>query len=90
MYEDEDLMIKYDWDTTLVGAYLLGKDAGKIASKKTRTFIQDLDTEKIGSLHPKQLVEDMCDNKELGFERKFERNSSLFEAFMAGFNSSET
>jgi predicted nucleotidyltransferase len=86
MYKDEDLMNTYAWDTTLVGAYFLGKDTGKIAFEKTRKVIQDLFNEKINGLHPERLVEEMCNNIELDFDRK----DSLFKAFMTGFNCSDT
>lgn len=82
MYEDEKLMAAYDWDNRLAGAYLLGKDARKIASEKTWKVIQSLFAEEIGSLRSDRLVEEMCANP----ERDFKRNSDLLAAFMRGFS----
>lgn len=83
IFANEELMLTYDRDATLVGAYLLGKNAGKIASIKTREVIQNLLDEEIDDVNPDDLVEEMCNNP----EREFERNSELFSAFLDGFNS---
>lgn len=81
MFEDEKLMVTYDWDGNLAGAHLLGKNAGEIASIKTREVIQNFLDEKIDGLNPDDLIEEMCNNP----EREFERNKDLFAAFINGF-----
>ncbi|MFH1068503.1 MAG: nucleotidyl transferase AbiEii/AbiGii toxin family protein [Candidatus Glassbacteria bacterium] len=83
MYRDEEPMIKYDWDSTLAGAYLLGKEVNKISSSKTKEVIQNLIDGKIDGLNKDFLVEDMCDN----IEHEFERKVPLVEAFITGFTS---
>jgi len=85
MYEDEELMTTYDWNNTLVGAHLLGKDARKIASEKTREVIQNLFADKIDGLRSDRLVEEMCDYP----ERDFEKNNDLLAAFIKGFSSAK-
>lgn len=84
LFSDENLMIKYSWDSKLAGAYLLGKDTKAIAAKETQRFLQDLFMGQIEGLNPELLIEDMCHRIEWEFERK----SPLFEAFKDGFNSS--
>lgn len=85
MYEDEKLMVAYDWDNCLAGAYLLGKDARKIASEKTWKVIQSLFAGKIDSLRSDRLAEEMCDNP----ERDFKGNSDLLAAFINGFSNAK-
>jgi predicted nucleotidyltransferase len=85
MYEDEGLMTAYDWDNSLGGAYLLGKDARKIASEKTREFIKKNFEEKDKGFHLTYLAEEMSKYP----ERDFKKNSDLIAAFLKGFNNTK-
>lgn len=82
LYTDTQIMETYDWDLTQAAACLLGQRARDIAKENTVASIENLRNENLGKLHFDLLVEEMCSQVEVEFDRKLQ----LLSAFLDGFN----
>lgn len=82
LYAQPELMQVYDWDTSLAGAYQLGREAQAIAASLTCEAIKSLLSSTHQKLSIEQLVDEMC---ERGDDR-YEAHAKLVEALAAGFS----
>lgn len=81
VFEVDGLMDQYDWELTLASAHLLGTDSTLIAEEPTQvkiTGILEQNTNEAGINH---LVEEMCEQIDAEYEKKF----NLMKAFFNGF-----
>lgn len=81
LYENQDLMEKYDWDIELASAYQLGADSRAIMSDKTYDVIAMLFNDEHESLSVDILIEEMCEY----IEQQYIRNEQMMNAFIDGF-----
>jgi len=77
VYEVNGMMERYDWDTTLAGAHLLGTRAAEIILPNTARHIASLETGDMAPLGIERLVEEM-----LSDDDQFERNLALLKAYL--------
>jgi len=82
LFKTEQVMEKYEWDQTMGGSHLLGEHAGSIASEHTREMISQLVVGELGERNMEKLIDEMCTRRTWA---RYERNSQLLSAFMAGF-----
>ncbi len=81
LYENQDLMQRYDHDIEFASAYQLGVDAEAIAEDRTRNAIASLLKGEHRFLSMEVLIEEMCEQ----IDQEFERNEKLTNAFIDGF-----
>jgi predicted nucleotidyltransferase len=78
--ENTAILERFNYDSKLVGAHLLGVDASLICSMPASDYIQEFFESKL-SLSLEQMIEESC----VYAEHEFDRNESLIEAYRDGY-----
>ena len=81
VFDIDELMEKYDWELTFASAHLLGIDAAFIAEKSTQQKITGILEQNLNETDINHLVEEMCEQINEEYEKKF----NLMKAFFYGF-----
>lgn len=81
IYDEQQLMERYDWDIELAGAHRLGIDTRATTKAKTFEAIEALFAGNSEKLSVEILVREMGERN----DDKYERNTILTQAFIAGF-----
>lgn len=83
IYDDASVLERFDWNTTLAGAFALGKNTNVIASKGAQAVVTKMRNGEFKNRTLETLVYEMCssgpDDAELG------RKGALLDAFIQGF-----
>jgi predicted nucleotidyltransferase len=76
------LMEEYDWNIVAGSAFILGLNASKMASERTRKYLAEIQNNRIKKRPYEMLVEDMCTD----IEEEYKRNQMLLAAYFRGFD----
>ena len=82
LYENTELMERYEWDITLAAANLLGRHVKKIAQANTHLQIEALANNKLAKFSTELLAEEMCTH----IENEIEHKKQLVTAFFGGYS----
>ena len=81
VYEVDDLLEQYGWDTALAAAHLLGTEAAQILLPETATYVSVLQAGELMPLGIERLVEEMSNDDD-----QYDRNKALMDAYLTGLN----
>lgn len=81
LYDNAELMDKFDWDIKKTSAFMLGVDSAAIAQRKTWERIKMILDNNMRSYGVNHLIEEMCSN----IENEYNNKLSLLQAFAEGF-----
>lgn len=82
LYDDQNLLTRFDADITQVGAYLLGQHVELICSDDSRQYVQEFLN---GNLDDRSFEDLIDDSMEVAFGDR-ERNERILSAFLSGFS----
>lgn len=82
---DEDCMERFDFDDSLAGAHLLGRDVAKMAKPQTRKFISEVLQRELDESGNLALVLGMTKDS-LDTDSALKDNFTLLKAFSSGFS----
>ncbi len=83
LYDNPELMEKYNWEIETGSAYMLGVDSAAITQSKTKDHIQLILDKNIGNNSANHLVDEMC----VRIEDEYDTKMKLALAFAEGFGS---
>ncbi len=84
LYEEESDLVDDNFDFTLTGARLLGRDISKVFEKKTLDYVIKILDKETGNQNRYRMVEDMMTNKIIKDDKDFEGYLNIIEALKKG------
>lgn len=84
LYEEESDLVNNDFDFTITGARLLGRDIASSFNRKTLSYVTNILEKETGDKQRYRLVEDMLQSQIMKEETHFEYYLKILEALKAG------
>lgn len=82
MFGHPEIMEEFDHEIEIGSAFILGVNAGAIASRQTREYLAQIGNNKLAKRPCNLLIEDMCED----IEEEFQKNRVLLNAYFRGIN----